>query len=491
MRELKVSEMTALETGAAIKSGKITAVSAAEQVLDAAEKGNEKINAYITVCREKALKRAAEVQKKIESGELTSPLAGVPFSVKDNICTKGIRTTCASKMLENFEPVYDGTVIKKLEAAGGVVIGKLNMDEFAMGSTSETSYFGPVRNPRNLSRVPGGSSGGAAAAVAGKMAVAALGSDTGGSVRLPASYCGVTGFKPTYGIVSRFGLIAYASSFDQIGPVARDAADCAAIMDIISGKDIMDSTSLDTESPGYLASLTGEVKGMKIGIPKECFISSGLNSEVAEKVMAAAEVLKNAGAETEEISLPFLRYAVPAYYIIASAEASSNLSRYEGVKYGYRSENFSSLSELYSSSRSGGFGKEVKKRILLGTFVLSGGYYDRYYLKAQGVRAKIKKNFDEIFSRYDLILCPSAPDTAPESGRSLDDPLKMYLSDIFTVSANLAGLPAISFPCGNDSSGMPVGVQIIGKAMDDVKVLNAAHAYQKLTDFHKNFAEVK
>lgn len=491
MRELKVSEMTALETGAAIKSGKITAVSAAEQVLDAAEKGNEKINAYITVCREKSLKRAAEVQKKIESGELTSPLAGVPFSVKDNICTKGIRTTCASKMLENFEPVYDATVIKKLEAAGGVVIGKLNMDEFAMGSTSETSYFGPVRNPRNLSRVPGGSSGGAAAAVAGKMAVAALGSDTGGSVRLPASYCGVTGFKPTYGTVSRFGLIAYASSFDQIGPVARDAADCAAIMDIISGKDIMDSTSLDTESPGYLASLTGEVKGMKIGIPKECFISSGLNSEVAEKVMAAAEVLKNAGAETEEISLPFLRYAVPAYYIIASAEASSNLSRYEGVKYGYRSENFSSLSDLYSSSRSEGFGKEVKKRILLGTFVLSSGYYDQYYLKALKLKTVIKKNFDEIFSKYDLILCPSVPDTAPETGKSLDNPLKMYLSDIFTVSANLAGLPAISFPCGNDSRGMPVGVQIIGKAMDDVKVLNAAHAYQKLTDFHKNFAEVK
>ncbi len=491
MRELKVSEMTALETGAAIKSGKITAVSAAEQMLDAAEKGNEKINAYITVCREKALKKAAEVQKKIESGELTSPLAGVPFSVKDNICTKGIRTTCASKMLENFEPFYDATVIKKLEAAGGVVIGKLNMDEFAMGSTSETSYFGPVRNPRNLSRVAGGSSGGAAAAVAGKMAVAALGSDTGGSVRLPASYCGVTGFKPTYGTVSRFGLIAYASSFDQIGPVARDAADCAAIMDIISGKDSMDSTSLDTESPGYLASLTGEVKGMKIGIPKECYRTPGLNPETAEKTKSAADVLEKAGAIVDEISLPFLDYAVPAYYIMASAEASSNLSRYDGVKYGYRSENFSSLSDLYSSSRSEGFGKEVKKRILLGTFVLSSGYYDQYYLKALKLKTVIKKNFDEIFSKYDLILCPSVPDTAPETGKSLDNPLKMYLSDIFTVSANLAGLPAISFPCGNDSRGMPVGVQVIGKSMDDVKVLNAAHAYQKLTDFHKNFAEVK
>lgn len=488
---MEILKMTATELGASIKNGDVTVREALDAYFEKIEKYDTTYHCYNALCKDEAYDRADEVQKGIDEGKYTSPLAGVPIGIKDNICTKGIKTTCSSKILCNFVPPYNATVIERLEAAGMVVIGKLNMDEFAMGSTSETSYFGPVRNPRNLSRVPGGSSGGAAAAVAGKMAVAALGSDTGGSVRLPASYCGVTGFKPTYGTVSRFGLIAYASSFDQIGPVARDAADCAAIMDIISGKDSLDSTSLDTESPGYLASLTGEVKGMKIGIPKECFISSGLNSEVAEKVMAAAEVLKNAGAETEEISLPFLRYAVPAYYIIASAEASSNLSRYEGVKYGYWSENFSSLSDLYSSSRSRGFGKEVKKRILLGTFVLSGGYYDRYYLKAQGVRAKIKKNFDEIFSRYDLILCPSAPDTAPESGRSLDDPLKMYLSDIFTVSANLAGLPAISFPCGNDSRGMPVGVQIIGKSMDDVKVLNAAHAYQKLTDFHKNFAEVK
>ncbi len=483
--------MTALETGAAIKAGKLTAADAAKQVLDAAEAANPQVNAYITICREQAMQQAEEVQKRIEAGELTSPLAGVPFGIKDNICTKGIKTTAASHILGDFTPVYDAFVMKKLNEAGAVTVGKLNMDEFAMGSTSETSYYGVTRNPWDLNKVPGGSSGGAAAAVAGNMAVVTLGSDTGGSIRQPASYCGVTGFKPTYGTVSRFGLIAYASSLDQIGPVARDAADCAAVMDIISGKDEMDGTSLEMDYPSYLASLTGDIKGLKIGIPKECYANAGLDPEVAEKTKAAAQKLAELGAEVEEISMPFLDYVIPAYYIIAAAEASSNLSRFDGVKYGFRAENYSGLVDMYNATRSEGFGKEVKKRILLGTFVLSSGYYDAYYRKALKVKAVIKQNFDAIFSKYDLILSPVAPTTAPEIGKSLADPLAMYLSDIFTVSVNIAGLPGISVPCGTDKSGMPVGVQLIGPALGDTKVLNAAYTYQQHTDFHKQFKGVQ
>lgn len=488
---MNIFDMTALEIGAKIKAGELTSVEATEQVLSAAEAGNEKINAYITVCRDEALAQAEKVQKKIESGELLSPLAGVPFSIKDNICTKGVKTSCASKILGDFAPVYNATVMEKLSAAGAVTVGKLNMDEFAMGSTTETSYYGVTKNPWDLEKVPGGSSGGAAAAVAAKMAAVTLGSDTGGSIRQPASYCGVTGFKPTYGTVSRFGLIAYASSLDQIGPVARDAADCAAVMDIISGKDRMDGTSLDIDYPSYLSSLSGDVKGLRIGIPKECYGNKGLSAEVAEKNMAAAKVLKEAGAVVEEISLPFIDYVIPAYYIIAAAEASSNLSRFDGVKYGFRSENFDGLTDMYNATRSEGFGTEVKKRILLGTFVLSSGYYDAYYRKALKVKAVIKKSFDEVFSKYDLILSPVAPTTAPKLGESLSDPMSMYLSDIFTVSVNIAGLPGISIPCGFDSSGMPVGVQLIGPALGDVKVLNTAYTYQQLTDFHKNFSEVR
>ena len=483
--------MSALELGAAIKNGKITAVEAAKQVIEAAKAANDDINAYITICGDDAVARAAEVQKKIEAGELTSPLAGVPFAIKDNICTKGIKTSCASKILGDFAPVYDATVISKLNEAGAVVIGKLNMDEFAMGSTSETSYYGATRNPWDLNKVPGGSSGGAAASVAAKTAVVSLGSDTGGSIRQPASYCGVTGFKPTYGTVSRFGLIAYASSLDQIGPVARDAADCAAVMDIISGRDEMDGTSLELESRDYLASLTGDVKGLRIGIPAECYANKGLNAEVAEKTRAAAEVLRSAGAEVEEISMPFLDYVIPAYYIIAAAEASSNLSRFDGVKDGFRSSDDDGLVDMYNATRSEGFGTEVKKRILLGTFVLSSGYYDAYYRKALKVKSVIKKHFDDIFSKYDIIMCPVAPTTAPEIGKSLSDPMAMYLSDIFTVSVNIAGLPGISVPCGFDSEGMPIGVQMIGAALSDKTVLNAAYAYQQLTDYHKKFAEVK
>ena len=481
--------MTALETGKAIREGKLTAVEATKQVLDSAEAKNDKINAYITICREKALAQAEEVQKKINSGELTSALAGVPIAIKDNICTKDIKTTCAFHILGDFTPVYDATVMKKINDAGMITVGKLNMDEFAMGSTSETSYYGAVHNPWDLNKVPGGSSGGSASSVAGKMSLITLGSDTGGSIRQPASYCGVTGFKPTYGTVSRFGLIAYASSLDQIGPVGKDAQDCAAIMDIISGKDSMDGTSLDIDYPDYLSSLTGDVKGLKIGIPKEWYNNKGLDSEVAEKTRKVAEVLEKAGAIIEEISLPFAEYAIPAYYIIATAEASSNLSRFDGVKYGFRSENYSSLVDMYNATRSEGFGKEVKKRILLGTFVLSSGYYDAYYRKALKVKSVIKKNFDEIFAKYDLILCPTAPSTAPEIGKSLSNPLAMYLSDVFTVSANIAGLPGISMPCGFDKNGMPIGVQLMGQALADTKVLNTAYAYQQMTDYHKQ--EVK
>lgn len=488
---MDILNMTALEIGLAIKEGKITSVEATKAVIDAAKAIDESINAYITLCADEALAKAAEADKRIAAGELTGPLAGVPIAIKDNICTKGVKTSCASKILGDFKPVYNATVIETLEAEGAVVVGKLNMDEFAMGSTSETSYYGATKNPWDTSKVPGGSSGGAAAAVAAKEAVCSLGSDTGGSIRQPAAYCGVTGFKPTYGTVSRFGLIAYASSLDQIGPVAKDVADCAAIMDVIKGKDRYDGTSLDVEYPEYLKSLNGDVKGLKIGMPKECFATDGLDPEVSEKVKAVAETLKAMGAEVEEVSLPFLDYVIPAYYIIAAAEASSNLSRFDGVKYGFRAKDYDGLVDLYNATRSEGFGNEVKKRILLGTFVLSSGYYDAYYRKALKVKAVIKQKFDEIFSKFDCIICPVAPSTAPELGKSLADPLKMYLSDIFTVSVNIAGLPGLSVPCGFDKSGMPIGAQIIGATLSDAKVLNVGYAYQQATEFHKSFPEVK
>ncbi len=487
---MDILNMTALETSAAIKAGQITAVDAVRAVIGQIESTDKEINAYITVNGEDALKKAAEVQEKIESGALTGPLAGVPFAVKDNICTKGLKTTCASKILGDFAPVYNATVVERLENAGAIVLGKLNMDEFAMGSTSETSYYGACKNPWDTSKVPGGSSGGAAAAVAAKSAAIALGSDTGGSIRQPASYCGVTGFKPTYGTVSRFGLIAYASSLDQIGPVAKDVADCAAAMDVISGYDENDGTSLSLPTADYLANLSDDISGMKIGLPKECFETEGLDPEVAASVKAVAETLKAKGAVVEEISLPFLDYVIPAYYIIAAAEASSNLSRFDGVKYGFRAKDYDGLVDLYNATRSEGFGDEVKKRILLGTFVLSSGYYDAYYRKALKVKAVIKQKFDEIFANYDLILCPVAPSTAPELGKSLADPMKMYLSDIFTVSVNIAGLPGLSVPCGFDKSGMPIGAQLIGPALGEQKVLNAGFAYQSVTDFHKK-TEVK
>ena len=487
---MDILNMTALELGKAIKEKKLTAVEAVKAVIANIETKDKDINAYISLNKEQALARAKEVDEKIAKGELTSALAGVPIAVKDNICTKDLKTCCASKILGDFAPVYNATAVEKLEAAGAIVLGKLNMDEFAMGSTSETSYYGSVKNPWDKTKVPGGSSGGSAAAVAAKEAIIALGTDTGGSIRQPASYCGVTGFKPTYGTVSRFGLIAYASSLDQIGPVAKDTADCAAIMDVIAGKDERDGTSLELGKTDYLNNLSTDVKGMKIGLPKECFETEGLDPEVAKSVKAVAEKLQEAGAIVEEISLPFLDYVIPTYYIIASAEASSNLSRFDGIRYGFRTENYDGLTDLYNATRSEGFGKEVKKRILLGTFVLSSGYYDAYYRKALKVKAIIKAKFDEIFEKYDLIICPTAPSTAPKLDSSLKDPISMYLSDIFTVSANIAGLPGLNVPCGFDASGMPIGAQIMGQALSEQKVLNAGYAFQSMTDFHKKMPEV-
>ena len=475
---MNITEMTALELGAKIKSGEIKAVDAARAVLDEIKKKDPYysggINAYIVTLENEAIKRAEEVQAMIDAGELEdSPLAGVPIAIKDNICTKGVKTTCASKILGDFKPPYNATVVEKLNAAGAVIIGKLNMDEFAMGSTGETSFYGES---------------GAAAAVAACEAPCALGSDTGGSIRQPASFCGVTGMKPTYGAVSRYGLIAYASSLDQIGPIAKDAADCAAILDIICGKDEMDGTSLDVEHKSYLDSLSGDVSGLKIGIPKQCF-GDGLNADVKAAVLGVAETLKSKGAETEEFDMPLIDYAVPTYYIIAAAEASSNLSRFDGVKYGFRADGFEDLTDLYMKTRSEGFGEEVKRRIMLGTFALSTGYYDAYYKKALQVKALIKKAFDEAYEKYDIILFPAAPTTAPKMGESLSDPLKMYLSDIYTVSVNLAGLPGISVPCGFDKDGMPIGAQLVGAPLGDSVILNAAFAYQQLTDHHKKPAE--
>ncbi|MBM6723365.1 Asp-tRNA(Asn)/Glu-tRNA(Gln) amidotransferase subunit GatA [Pseudoflavonifractor phocaeensis] len=471
---MELHTLTALELGEKLRSGEVTRQEAVEAALSRIRAAQGANNAFITVTDPPA--PAAE--------GAVSPLAGVPMAYKDNICTKGVRTTCASRILGDFTPCYDATVAERLTAAGAVSLGKLNMDEFAMGSTSETSCFGAVKNPWDLTRAPGGSSGGAAAAVAAGEVWYAIGSDTGGSIRQPAAYCGVTGMKPTYGTVSRYGLIAYASSLDQMGPIARSAADCAAVLDIMMGKDVRDATSLDAPAGGLLASLTGDLRGKRIGLPVDCF-GEGLDPEVRAAVLAAAEVLKARGATVEEFALPVMKYVVPAYYIIACAEASSNLSRFDGVKYGWRAEGYEDLGELYAKTRTQGFGTEVKRRILLGTFVLSSGYYNAYYKKALQTKAVIKAAFDGAFAKYDLLLTPVAPTTAPKLGESLSDPLKMYLSDIYTVSVNLAGLPGLSMPCGFDQKGLPIGAQLIGPALGDAAVLNAAYGYQLDTDYHR------
>ena len=486
---MSLFDLTALQLGAAIRAGEVSARDAAKASLDAIAARQGENNAFITVLAEQAMAQAKALDEDKEKLAV-GPLAGVPAGVKDNICTLDVKTSCASKILGEFAPPYDATVMEKFRAAGGVMVGKLNMDEFAMGSTTETSFYGPARNPWDLERVPGGSSGGAAAAVAAGECWYALGSDTGGSIRQPASYCGVTGMKPTYGTVSRYGLIAYASSLDQIGPLAHTAEDCAAVLDLLQGRDERDGTSLDFDAGHLLERLSADLTGMKIGIPVDCF-GDGLDSDVREKVLAVAEVLKGRGAQVEECKLPIMEYVVPTYYIIAAAEASSNLSRFDGVKYGWRAGDYEDLTDLYCKTRTEGFGWEVQRRILLGTFVLSTGYYDAYYKKALQVKAVIKRAFDEAFRKYDLLLTPVAPTTAPKLGESLDDPLQMYLSDIYTVSVNLAGLPAISMPCGFDRKGMPVGAQLIGAPLMEQKVLNAAHAFQQDTDYHTKRPEAK
>ena len=470
--------MSAVSLAKAIKAGETTAVEAMEAVIAQIEKSEKELNCYVTFDKEAALASAKEVQAKIEAGELTGPLAGVPFAIKDNMCTKGVLTTCSSKILENFIPQFDSEAVKRLTDAGAVIIGKTNMDEFAMGSTTETSAYGPTKNPRNTEHVPGGSSGGSAAAVAANECFAALGSDTGGSIRQPASYCGVVGMKPTYGTVSRYGLIAYGSSLDQIGPLCKDVTDCATIMEIIAAHDSKDSTSVERDDTDFTSALVDDVKGLRIGIPRDYF-GEGLDPEVKEAVLNAARVLESKGAVVEEFDLSLVEYAIPTYYTIAAAEASSNLERFDGVKYGYRAGDYEGLHNMYKKTRSEGFGPEVKRRIMLGSFVLSSGYYDAYYLKALRVKAMIKKAFDEAFAKYDLILGPVAPTTAPKLGSSLSDPIKMYLGDIYTISVNLAGLPGISVPCGKDSKGLPIGVQMIGDCFKEKNLIRAAYSYEQ------------
>lgn len=481
---MDIRNMTALELGQAIRAKEITVREAVESYFAAIEENDEKYHCYNTLCKAEALARADEVQKGIDDGTYTSPLAGVPVGVKDNICTKGGLTTCSSKILENFVPPYDATVIRRMHAAGMVVLGKLNMDEFAMGSTTETSYTGVTHNPWNLDRVPGGSSGGAAAAVAAKLAPVTLGSDTGGSIRQPASFCGVSGLKPTYGAVSRYGLVAYASSLDQIGPLARDAKDCAALFSVIAGKDEKDGTSMVTEPFDFAAATNGNMQGKKIGIPAD-YLGEGISPEVKSAIEAAAETYRSLGAEVEVFPMPIVKYAIPAYYIIACAEACSNLSRYDGIKYGYSSQNADNLTETYIKSRSEGFGMEVKRRIMLGNFVLSSGYYDAYYNKALKAKKLIQQAFFDAFEKYDMLLGPVAPTTALKIGESLSDPLKMYLGDIYTVMINIAGVPSMAIPCGFDSENMPVGLQLIGKPFCEAEILSAAVGFQNATDFHK------
>ncbi len=475
---MSILDMTAVSLGAAIKNKEVTVLEATEAVLAQIEAKESAYHCYVTVDRKGALAAAERIQRKIDAGELTGPLAGVPVAIKDNMCTEGMLTTCSSKILGNFVPTFSSEAVLNLQKAGAVILGKTNMDEFAMGSTTETSAFGVTKNPRNPEHVPGGSSGGSAAAVAAQECFYALGSDTGGSIRQPASYCGVVGLKPTYGTVSRYGLIAYGSSLDQIGPLCKDVTDCATIMEIIAIHDPKDSTSVQRDDTDFTGALVDDVKGMKIGIPRDYF-GEGLDPEVKEAVLAAAKVLEAKGAIVEEFDLSLVEYAIPTYYTIAAAEASSNLERFDGIKYGYRTEEYEGLHNMYKKSRSEGFGPEVKRRIMLGSFVLSSGYYDAYYLKALRVKALIKKAFDEAFAKYDVILGPVAPTTAPKLGASLSDPIKMYLSDIYTISVNLAGLPGLSIPCGMDSKGLPIGLQMIGDCFNEKKLIRAAFAYEQ------------
>lgn len=475
---MDIQKLTAVSLGKKIKEKELSVREALEASFAQIDQTESQYHAYVTIDREGAYRQADAVQEKIDKGELTGPLAGVPVAIKDNMCTKGLLTTCSSKILENYIPTYTATAIENLINAGCVVIGKTNMDEFAMGSTTETSYFGVTKNPHNPEHVPGGSSGGSAAAVASNECYFALGSDTGGSIRQPSAFCGITGMKPTYGTVSRYGLIAYGSSLDQIGPMTKNVTDCAAVLDTIASYDKKDSTSIKRDDYDFSSALISDVKGLRIGLPKDYF-GEGLDGEVKAAIFKAAKTLEGMGAIVEEFDLGLVKYAIPAYYVIASAEASSNLERFDGVKYGYRTKEYDGLHNMYKKTRSEGFGPEVKRRIMLGSFVLSSGYYDAYYLKALKTKALIKKEFDKAFEKYDIILAPAAPTTAPLLGSSLQDPIKMYLSDIYTISANLAGIPGLSIPCGKDNKGLPIGMQLLGGCFQEKTLLRAGFAYEK------------
>ena len=486
---MTLNQLTAHKAINLIKKKKATAYEIIQDIFNQIDKVDNLIKAFLVVEREEALKKAQEIDKKVKNGEKIPPLAGVAIAVKDIIATQGTETTCGSKILKGFIPPYDATVINRLKDAGAIIIGKTNMDEFAMGSSTENSAFGPTHNPWDLERVPGGSSGGSTAAVAADETFVALGTDTGGSVRQPASLCGMVGLKPTYGRVSRYGLVAYASSLDQIGPITKDVTDCALIMKVISGYDKMDSTSVNLGVPDYLKSCQAGIKGLKIGVPKEYFIE-GIDREVKDALDKALKMFEKLGARIEEVSLPHTEYSLPTYYLIATAEASSNLARYDGVQYGYRTEDYEDLSSMYQKTRSEGFGSEVKRRIMLGTYALSSGYYDAYYLKAQKVRTLIKEDFDKAFSKYDILITPTSPTPAFKLNEKVSDPLTMYLSDIYTIPINLAGIPAISLNCGYSKNNLPIGLQIIGKHFSEETILRAAFNFEQNCEVEKKKPEI-
>lgn len=480
----KITELTLCELKKLYEKKEVKPSEVVSSLLEKINSEDKKLHSYLFV-NEKAIEEAKIVDEKIAKGEKLKELEGVPVAIKDNICTKNIPTTCASKILENFVPPYDATVIKKLKEEGAIIIGKTNMDEFAFGSSTENSAFGPTKNPFDKTRVPGGSSGGSASATGANLCFASLGSDTGGSIRQPASFCGVVGMKPTYGRVSRYGLIAFASSLDQIGPITKDVSDCALLLKIISGKDVMDSTSIDIPVANYPSFLKDDVKDIKVGIPEEYFVK-GIDNEIKEKIENLFKELEEMGVKLEKISLPHTEYGIAVYYIIATAEASSNLARFDGVKYGYRSTNYTDLVDMYKRTRGEGFGEEVKRRIILGTYVLSAGYYDAYYLKGQKVRTLIKKDFENAFEKVDLILTPTTPELPFKLGEKKDDPLKMYLSDIFTVNVNLSGLPGMNIPAGFSSNGLPIGLQIIGPYFKEEKIIQFSYTIEKILKGKKN-----
>lgn len=483
---MELFQLTAHEIRDKIRKKEVSSKEITTAALERIEKVDSKIEAFMHVSGDRALQWAEAVDKKLQEGDELSDLAGIPMVMKDNMCTEGIPTTCSSKILENFVPPYNATVTEKLYQSKAILVGKANMDEFAMGSSTENSAFKVTKNPWDLDSVPGGSSGGSAAAVASDEVFYALGSDTGGSIRQPASFCGLVGLKPTYGLVSRYGLIAYASSLDQIGPLTKDVEDCALVLNAIAGHDPMDSTSAEGAAKDYKKALVQDVKGLKIGIAKEYF-GEGIDEDVKKAVYAAIELLKSLGADYEEVSLPHTEYALPAYYIIASSECSSNLARFDGIRYGYRTESYENLRDLFVNTRSEGFGEEVKRRIMLGTYALSSGYYDAYYKTALQVRTLIKQDFDKAFEKFDVLIAPTTPTTAFKIGEKTGDPLQMYMSDICTVPINIAGIPAISIPCGF-KNGLPIGLQIMGKHFDESTLLRAAYTFEQNTDFHKKKA---